>query len=227
FINEITGGLAIPTVLINDTKNGTAILQSEATLSLVGTLPTGITFNTITGAVGVNPLTPADTYTFVYNLCEAANPSNCDLATVTVIVSPVGSVGNYVWNDLNNNGINDDGSAGINGLTIELWNANTNILVSTTTTANNGSGVAGYYNFIIATSGNYKIKFPTTYTSKILTTQTAAAATDNNSDADTTTGFSPTFTINTNGAGNAKDNTTIDAGFICPGGCVTVTIIKN
>jgi hypothetical protein len=138
-----------------------------------------------------------------------------------------GSVGNYVWSDLNNNGINDElANAGINGVSVELWNATTNTLVATTTTATN-SGNAGYYNFTISASGDYKVKFPTTYGSKILTTQTTTAATDNNSDANTTTGFSPTFTIDLNGTGAAKDNTTIDAGFICPSGCIPITVIKN
>ena len=137
-----------------------------------------------------------------------------------------GSVGNYVWHDNNNNGLNDEAASfGINGVTVELWNAgadaaiggtaaNADVLVATTTTANNG-GNPGYYNFLISSSASYFVKFPTTLTGKALTTQTTTAATDNNSDANTSTGNSPVFAINIAGSGTAKDNPTIDAGYIC------------
>ncbi|MDT9500600.1 hypothetical protein, partial [Capnocytophaga canimorsus] len=32
--------------------------------------------------------TPAGTYSIVYQICEKLNPSNCDTATATVVVSP-------------------------------------------------------------------------------------------------------------------------------------------
>lgn len=132
-----------------------------------------------------------------------------------------GSVGNYVWSDLNNNGTNDEApSAGINGVTVELWNATTNTLVSSTTTANDGGGNPGYYNFTVCNSGDYKVKFPTTNGGKNLTTQTTTAATDNNSDPSAVDGFSPTFTINTSGSGTDKDNPTIDAGYQAPKACL-------
>jgi hypothetical protein len=146
-----------------------------------------------------------------------------------------GTVGNYGWSDFNRNSINDDfpsGGAGINGLIIELWKettpgSNSYALLRSTTTANDGSGNPGYYLFNVAETANYKVKFPTTYGSKVLTTQTATAGVDNNSDADIATGFSPAFAINVLSGGLAKDNMTIDAGFICPGGCATVTVLKN
>ncbi len=139
---------------------------------------------------------------------------------------PEGSVGNFVWNDDDADGNQDAGELGINGVTVELWNATTNALVSSTTTANNGVN-DGAYNFVITTSGNYYIKFPTIYGSKGLTTQTTTIATDGNSDANTSTGISSTFAIDINGTGTAKDNPTIDAGYTCPGGCIPLTIQKT
>ncbi|MGL2986931.1 DUF7507 domain-containing protein, partial [Flavobacterium sp. RSSA_27] len=47
--------------------------------------PTPI-INTITGIVSVPDNTPAGTYTIEYSLCEKINPTNCDLAIVTVVV---------------------------------------------------------------------------------------------------------------------------------------------
>jgi gliding motility-associated-like protein len=112
-INGYDGGIAIPTVLVNDTLNGVLVNASQVTITLTTTLPTGITFDTSTGAVGVNPQTPAGTYTFTYNLCEVgAVPANCDPATVTVVVSaaPIDAIND----DLTINPINgyDGGIAG-------------------------------------------------------------------------------------------------------------------
>ncbi|MFY7886484.1 MAG: SdrD B-like domain-containing protein, partial [Dolichospermum sp.] len=145
-------------------------------------------------------------------------------------------IGNYEWSDLNNNGLNDEPTtAGINGVTVELWNATTNTLLASTATANNG-GNPGYYNFNICTDGDYKVKFPTTVGGNSLTTQTSTASTDNNSDANTSTGFSPTFTMTLTGIGTQVNNPTIDAGYqscvkpnagsnqtACGGNCVTLT----
>ncbi|MEC4005966.1 gliding motility-associated C-terminal domain-containing protein, partial [Flavobacterium sp. SUN052] len=112
-INGYSGGIAIPTVLINDTLNGVTVNPSQVTITLTSTLPTGITFDTATGTVGVNAQTAAGTYTFTYNLCEVgATPSNCDPATVTVIVvaAPIDAIND----DLSSNVINgyDGGTAG-------------------------------------------------------------------------------------------------------------------
>jgi hypothetical protein len=156
-----------------------------------------------------------------------SNTSVANLTVTSCAAAPVGSVGNYVWNDSNGNGINDEGGTGINGVTVELWNATTNTLVSSTATANNASSNAGYYNFVITANGNYYIKFPTTNGAKILTNQTTTADTDNNSDANISTGSSPTFTININGTGIARDNMTIDAGYICAPACIPITITKT
>ena len=43
--------------------------------------------NPTTGVISVPAGTPAGTYTIKYNLCENANPTNCDPATITVVVT--------------------------------------------------------------------------------------------------------------------------------------------
>ncbi len=45
-----------------------------------------------------------------------------------------GSVGDFVWNDLNKDGVQDAGEPGIAGVTVRLVNATTNTVVATTTT---------------------------------------------------------------------------------------------
>ncbi|PZQ79692.1 MAG: hypothetical protein DI548_14665, partial [Flavobacterium johnsoniae] len=94
-VNGYVGGNAIPNVLANDTLNGVAVIPGEVTVSVVpGSVPTGITFNTTTGAVDVLADTPAGNYTFDYTICEILNPTNCDTATVTVVVAAAPIVAN-------------------------------------------------------------------------------------------------------------------------------------
>ena len=87
-LNGYSGGIAISSVLVNDTLNGSLVTQSQVIITLTSTLPSGIVFNTATGSVSVNSGTPAGTYSFTYSICEiGANPANCDTATVTILVS--------------------------------------------------------------------------------------------------------------------------------------------
>ncbi len=132
-----------------------------------------------------------------------------------------GTIGNYVWRDINGDGLNNEPfAAGINGVTVELHKetspgSNTYTLQTSMATANDASGKPGYYLFTITTSANYRVKFPLTNSGVSLTTQTITPATDNNSDANLTTGFSPTIAINVTGSGVALNNITIDAGYHC------------
>ncbi|MGB0931932.1 MAG: SdrD B-like domain-containing protein, partial [Chitinophagales bacterium] len=61
---------------------------------------------------------------------------------------PKAALGNYVWNDLNSNGVQDESAlAGINGVTVNLYQSDGTTLVSTITTANDLNGNPGYYLF--------------------------------------------------------------------------------
>ncbi|MGH8029589.1 MAG: SdrD B-like domain-containing protein, partial [Arenimonas sp.] len=57
------------------------------TLTQVSTNNPGVTLDASTGAVNVAAGTPAGTYSLVYRICEALNPTNCDTATATVTVA--------------------------------------------------------------------------------------------------------------------------------------------
>jgi uncharacterized repeat protein (TIGR01451 family) len=89
-VNGAAGSAAVVNVLTGDTINGAAATTGNSTLSVAPgfTVPANLTFNTATGAVGVNPNTPAGTYTFNYQICETANPTNCRTASVSVTVAP-------------------------------------------------------------------------------------------------------------------------------------------
>ncbi|HEY1195978.1 beta strand repeat-containing protein, partial [Flavobacterium sp.] len=106
-ITPINGNLGGTTVSLidNDKLNGNQAVigttPGEVSISIVGTLPIGLTLNT-DGTITVAPNTPATNYNIEYTICEVgANPSNCDSVTIVVPVTvgdlvanpdPVGSV---------------------------------------------------------------------------------------------------------------------------------------
>ncbi|MBC7384227.1 MAG: T9SS type A sorting domain-containing protein [Bacteroidia bacterium] len=141
-----------------------------------------------------------------------------DNTTIDAGFYPTGTLGNYVWFDVNKNNVNDEPpSNGINGVKVHLYQnfGSSYLIVDSTVTANDASGNPGYYNFIIYNSGNYKVQFPLNVSTKILSTQNATAGVDNNSDANTSTGLSNVIVMNLYGTGVAKNNPTIDAGYKC------------
>ncbi|WP_212923825.1 T9SS type B sorting domain-containing protein [Capnocytophaga cynodegmi] len=94
----VTGGTAGN--VLSDNGNGTDTLGNvPATTANVGISvvtsaspingnPNVPTLEKNTGEVNVPANTPAGTYTIVYRICEKLNPTNCDTATATVVVSP-------------------------------------------------------------------------------------------------------------------------------------------
>ncbi len=67
---------------------------------------------------------------------------------------PTGSLGDFVWKDLNHNGVQDAGEPGISNITVQLFDCNTNNLLATTTTNSNG-----YYLFNNLDAGSYYVVF--------------------------------------------------------------------
>ncbi|QPC81940.1 DUF11 domain-containing protein [Phototrophicus methaneseepsis] len=82
------------TVYTNDTLNGVAFATSDVTASITadGGL-TGVSINA-DGTITVPPGTPPNSYTVTYEICEAANPTNCDTADVTIVVASNSIVAN-------------------------------------------------------------------------------------------------------------------------------------
>ena len=109
-----TGGVAIASVLANDTLGGVAA-TGKVSLSLLSAPVAGITLDTSSGAVSVTAGTALGTSVLSYEICELANSGNCARATATVSVrqSPIlasddsfvgssktgGVIGNVLGND--------------------------------------------------------------------------------------------------------------------------------
>lgn len=82
------GGVAVASVLANDTFEGAPTSLAMVSLSLVTTPSAGISFDATDGSVRVAAGTLPGTSSFVYRICERAYASNCAQATVTVTIAP-------------------------------------------------------------------------------------------------------------------------------------------
>ncbi len=119
------------------------------------------------------------------------------------------SIGDFVWADLDGDGIQDAGEPGIAGTTVTLRNSSGVSLGTTTTDAN------GLYSFTNLSPGQYQVSFGTTDTAgdRYVISPVDEGANDAvDSDANPATGTTATFTLLP-----GTSNTTIDAGLQPPG----------
>ncbi|MGB5051707.1 MAG: tandem-95 repeat protein [Caldilineaceae bacterium] len=70
----------------------------------------------------------------------------------TSVSIPMVSIGDFVWNDVNANGIQDPGELGLRGVTVKLYDAANSLVVTKTTNSN------GLYS-LIAFAGDYHLQF--------------------------------------------------------------------
>ncbi len=136
----------------------------------------------------------------VYSL----NTGCADTAEVTLTVEAKAKVGDFVWDDSNNNGIQDAGESGINNVQVELYDANTDELVTSTTT-NTSGGNAGHYEFEVC-KGDYYIVFGEVSNAQRTSQNVGNDALD--SDANSNTGRTENFNLSA-----GENNTDIDAGY--------------
>ena len=99
-VNGASGAANVASAFAGDSVNGAAATAANAVLSVAtgSSVPAGLSFDTATGNVSVAAGTPAGTYSFDYQICEALNPGSCTTATisVTVVASPVVATSNSV-----------------------------------------------------------------------------------------------------------------------------------
>lgn len=137
---------------------------------------------------------------------DAGMYNNCNpTATPTNTPAPqLGSIGDFVWNDFNRNGIQDAGEPGVVNVTVQLKDCAGNVIRTTTT---NGSGAysftglsAGCYIIGIVVPGGFQIS-------------PKAQGTNNNLDSDINIGNAMSDAIN---LGAGQNITNIDAGINQP-----------
>jgi len=145
------------------------------------------------------------TYTATYtddNGCPAVHEVN----VTAITCAPNTALGDYVWFDINENGLQDANEPGIPGVTVFLY-------TSTNTAPGNQIGVtmtdaSGFYLFDNIPAGNYVVGFE--FPPGFVPTTTDTGGDDSiDNDADNGTGLTGAYFI-----ANGMMNLTIDAGFI-------------
>ncbi len=193
-------GSALPDPNTNATDsddNGTtttALNAASATVPIV--LSKSITLALDTEPAGESDVGPQ---------ANSASDTNTNLTVDFGFFRPA-SLGNFVWNDTNANGVQEGGEAGIQGVTVELYK--NGVLVASTST-----GVNGEYSFTNLIPGtDYTVDFvPVAGLIPSPQDQGGNDATD--SDASPTTGLTAPITLN---SGQTRDD--IDAGFFSTAG---------
>jgi uncharacterized repeat protein (TIGR01451 family) len=174
---------------------GTLPAGSTVTLSLVVEVTGG---GTVVNYAEVYSASPEDTDS------KPGNDSTTedDDATATFTVSS--TIGDFVWRDLDLNGIQNVGEPGIAGFIVDLMDEPSLVVLASTTT-----NASGYYLFTDVNPGTYTLRFtpPTSMPGQVFTTKGAIGSTAENDSNVNASGITDSFTL---GAG--ASNLTIDAG---------------
>ena len=171
-------GQTVATTITNESGLYHFTNLAAGTYNVGVSLPYGYVFTTqnAAGSTAQNNSDVSVTTGKTANFVLAANEQKTDIdAGVRAASSTTASVGDFVWNDLNQNGIQEAGENGVAGITVQLFNF-ANALVSTTAT-----DAFGYYIFNNIAPGSYyvKVTLPATYT-----VSPVDAGTDDEADSD-------------------------------------------
>ena len=169
-------------------------------------------------------------FTAQVNTCPA---TGC--CEIIVIPGPLGSIGDFVWKDVNDNGVQDSGEAGVNGVRVILWSAVNGVpttpLDSTLTTTNPADNTkGGYYSFTGLVAGDYIVQIDksTLPTGCILSTKVNQGGDDTkDNDFNATTGISQVITLDPEQGGILKDNPTVDGALFSPLGSLGDYVWKD
>lgn len=137
--------------------------------------------------------------------CFMLDPGVTDLSVDAGLYSTLASVGDFVWNDLNMNGIQDEGEPGLADITVKLYDCSDTTMVATTTTDD-----MGHYMFDSVVAGDYLIEVvPPQYWVFSPMDQGSDDALD--SDVNPETGRTDCFTLSP-----GMEDLTVDAGIYEP-----------
>jgi hypothetical protein len=91
--------------------------------------------------------------TVCFTLAAGAQEKRYDAGLYQVQTPVLASLGDFVWHDLNANGVQDAGELGVENVTVNLLDCAGNILATTTTNA------SGFYLFSGLMPGNFNVQF--------------------------------------------------------------------
>lgn len=206
---EITAKASLASIIVSDVGSYTY------TYSVQFVKPTGLNF--VTPVTGADPTKDSDANATTGTSSPVIIDTTLPLGNVgrnnpTVDaglkgIPQYGSIGDYVWFDLNKDGLQTLGEPAVKGIRVYLTNAQGVVLDSTKTDMN------GKYLFDSLITGSYKIKFVAPKDSNLTIKGTnPLSAIDSN--PNTTTGLTETVLIDTSKpAGDpGRDNRDVDAG---------------
>ena len=138
------------------------------------------------------------------NTATATNNQTAPASATATNFSVANRVGDFIWFDVDGNGVQNGGETGLTGVVVRLYSAASNLLLTTT------SGVAGAYAFTNLPTGNYFLQFATP-TNYLATAQDQGGDDALDSDVSTNTGRTATFAL-----GGGTNDVSRDAGFYSP-----------
>ncbi len=194
------GSYVTGTAVTTLTNNGNIVGQSTASINSpsVGNIALSGAYSsvnvTVTMTLAVAANAPVGAAVAASKLAEGYN-------TTTIVPGP-GSIGDFVWNDLNGDGIFGAGEAAMSGVTVDLLNASGTVVAVTTTDA------TGHYLFSGVNPGSYQVAFvaPFGYS---FTSQVAGNGAQTVSAANVSTGRTALFTL-----GSGQNIAVEDAGLV-------------
>lgn len=210
FDDQVVSVTIAPAIM--DVQNITACLDASYNLPTVSdpnasnfswSPSTGLTVSADGRNATVDNVTASAVYTLTYEIGDAGCP-----ATFRVNLNAINcggsntALGDTVFFDFNENGLQDILEPGIAGVTVNLIDANTGAVISSTVTDANG-----FYLFDMLPAGNYAVEFVPL--PGFVFTSNDQGDDENDSDADPITGVTPAIFLPLD-----VQNFTFDAGFI-------------
>ncbi len=146
--------------------------------------------------------------------------SYTDTATNT-LTWPLGRLGDYVWYDLPYDGVqgSNPGEFGIGGVLLELYNGETGVFITNTTTLSDGSYIfehlpLGVTYTVQLHAQNFILTNPLTGYTQTLLSATSAASDSNASITATFGAGNPGYAVTTTLTANFTEDLTLDFGFV-------------
>ncbi|MBW4438911.1 MAG: hypothetical protein KME04_17370 [Pleurocapsa minor GSE-CHR-MK-17-07R] len=152
-------GTALPSLTATFTQTPLVATSTDMPADVPTATPTDVPSNTPSATPSPSPTgtqTPSPTagpgLTLIPVTLVQLGTLSFDFPTPTRTPTPI-NMGNFVWDDLDQDGRQDAGEPGLAGVTVQLWNSAKSQLLGSTVT--NASGI---YTLIAPLPGNYRVR---------------------------------------------------------------------